>query len=123
MTNEELRELDAWIAEHVMGWDAEDVYRLPIPRMTRQEWEMQEDKTLPWYYEEGGDEFVQSVEGEWLLPPRYSTDIAAAWDVVEKIGLPWMLEGTRAYFGEVMADGDTITEAICIAAKKWKELQ
>ncbi len=61
--------------------------------------------------------------------PHYSTAIAAAWEVIERVdalGLGWMLViKTRgrylAYcadpdFGDWMAHGDTAPEAICRAA-------
>lgn len=54
MTDKELRELDAWIAFHVMGRD--DV-----------KW----DGQISW-------------DADKMMPPRYTTDPAAAFEVLEK---------------------------------------
>jgi len=99
------RELDALVAEKVMGWAPE-------------------------------------YPGGWLHPPRnhpnrkkyldhdgcsvlqpYSTDIAAAWEVVEKIEYNLELiedeEWIASFFG-VRAFGKSAPHAICLAALKTK---
>lgn len=114
------RELDALIAEKVMGWT----------------W----DEKSAW--SPSGSKWSRKVPGKvildewgWLL--HYSTDICAAWEVVEKMsqigfkfvisnsvigGLessekPWCFFGKQ---GERVIDivGHTIPHAICLAALK-----
>jgi hypothetical protein len=69
MTREEIlalgagRELDALVAEHVMGWSRGTIGP-------------EDDLSLVWFPLDGGG---------WLEEPRpWSTDIRAAWQVVEK---------------------------------------
>lgn len=114
------RELDALIAEKVMGWSYKPYYN-------------------------GGGEWVKDgrkvafggFDGGSL--PRYSTDIAAAWLVVEKMGnwhgfdfLVQMLQprGSNTYEAgwyeqdydgfqpRATGDADTVPLAICLAALK-----
>ena len=77
MTMEPGRELDTLVVELVMGW-------------TRKEFPGQDPNSL-W-----NDEFIFKAmqaegfthddgTGEWIRVPPYSTDIAAAWTVVEKL--------------------------------------
>jgi hypothetical protein len=116
------RELDALVAEKVMGWTS--------------------------------DLYAHSLMGEkvrlWLPPPpsdvahtadtlpRYSTDIAAAWEVVEKVSGPGLafelvdvgsfnpgyteLPRWCASFGDgnvvIAEEADTAPHAICLAALK-----
>lgn len=79
MTDKELRELDAFIAEHVFDW----VWLSGI-----------RNSDVFWPKEDGAPQLmpvdisVKAVEaGPVHLPsiPHYSTDIAAAWEVVEKM--------------------------------------
>lgn len=121
------RELDALIAEKVMGWkwfSRSDFIRDPSdPGFTP--WE----KRL----------YPPGFKCEWHVPPRgvqemqfdikpYSTDIAAAWEVVEKmegvwdicsrargwvVGLAVRSEGSDKI---VYAEGGTAPHAICLAA-------
>lgn len=57
------RELDALVAERVMGWT-----RLPItPEWTHERWRNPADQNV------------------WLTTPHYSESIAAAWQVVERL--------------------------------------
>jgi hypothetical protein len=110
------RELDALIAEKVMG------IKHPIT--------IHRDKTA---YQWG------SATDEWEFLPEYSTDIAAAWKVVEKLGLcVWPTEDAKWFafqdrfdssYGEEYWFGgenflsryviaDTAPHAICLAALK-----
>jgi hypothetical protein len=60
------RELDAWIAEHVMGWSdfwEGEGYVMGYPP----------------------NEQAMGIDGERAPVPPYSTDIAAAWQVVERM--------------------------------------
>jgi len=110
-----LREIDALVAEHVLEIPVED---------------------------HGFSRFTVKVGSSKLAVPPYSTDIAAAWDVVEKLqesGFCFFIE-TRgklsqcsvevfltgkpsAVFdtGEVFAD--TVPMAICLAALKAKGIE
>lgn len=109
-TNEQLRKIDALVAEHVMDLDG------------------------PYY-----DESVHDSEpyfGTYALASRYSTDIAAAWEVVEKMRheialIPmgrtrWMATSNRSktamsdWYGPV---ADTAPLAICLAALKSKNIE
>lgn len=115
------RELDALVAEKVMGWtacDANEAY----PR---------------WMHGDPGDEFAEAGRGRgcaplttaWRVPySRYSTDIAAAWEVVEKVRgdrdvwLQWDSEtsiwGCQFFSGGHECFADTAPLAICRAALK-----
>ena len=90
------RELDALIAEKVMGW------------------RLQAEPYTCWNLPDGDQR---------IYTPNFSTDIAAAWRVVEKMRSPdfrlnregdWVccFGGTVAFCG----DGDTAALAICRAA-------
>lgn len=103
------RELDALVAEKVMGW----TYGHPCPEGM---------DCLHWVDEKG--------EVRDYKPPQYSTDISAAWEVFEKNGY----YGNVSYMGveyvctlwskwddeglgvDVTATGNTAPEAICKAA-------
>jgi hypothetical protein len=79
MTDTAGREMDAWIAEHVMGWEwwrsRHTGRRCLYAPGKNEEW-MQELAT--------GDE---PLVADWKMIsiPRFSADIAAAFEVVEKI--------------------------------------
>jgi hypothetical protein len=108
------RELDALVAEKVMGWlvDHRRMLGAPKPHIT--------------------DPFVDHIE---LVPvPRFSTDIAAAWEVVDTILTPTAAWGGHRYFKvnaiqemftvtfetnyEGRATAKTMPHAICLAALK-----
>jgi Phage ABA sandwich domain len=92
------RELDALVAEkvmglawekvtHTMGWAVTvDGSREPI---TRDEWELRRN----------GQPIIVSgplMHGLYACPvPGYSTDIAAAWEVVEKLDAGWFFQVER----------------------------
>lgn len=113
MTN---RELDALVAEKVMGW-------MKTPGKVEQVW-VRPGGPVPF-------EDVYKVQ-----PPNYSTDIAPAWEVVEKLiaynpfweennCLQFLLtptapKGWCCNFGDdnTLAYGDAASHAICLAALK-----
>lgn len=112
------RELDALVAEKVMGWSGID---------------------KKWDYETN-ESFLGGKTPDWdgrqfYEVPHYSTDIAAAWLVVEKLRTPnweFQLDHTRfmiwhcriettAGEGSASSDssqGETAPLAICLAALK-----
>lgn len=108
------KELDALIAENVMG--------LPVLDYNNY-------GTITVSYE--NDENRQAV---WVDLPKYSTDITAAWEVAEKLAekgfyyeiqQAWSQENTkrcRVYLNDgearYIAIGDTAPHAICLAALK-----
>ena len=110
------RELDALIAEKVMGLTRHDESYVAEGV----------GKVLRFVWRDGCGTCVYS--GDMFLP-HYSTDIAAAWEVVEKADL-WSLYGSigdgpyRAciQFGdrEGLMTADTAPLAICLAALKAK---
>lgn len=98
------RELDALVAEKVMGWTVALEDRGPC-----RVWRPHEN----------------SAERSQPIPP-YSTSIEAAWEVVEKMRqrefgfslndawIAWFLAAPNEY----QADADTAPHAICLAALK-----
>jgi hypothetical protein len=128
------RDLDKWIAEHVMGWVRKTVR---LGRSTDTGNVFFEAEALVF-----GDK-LHALE-QHLLPynvgglPHYSSDIAAAWQVVEKLrehnltfdlrispGTMWVVWITKLIlipFKEdktlAEAKADTPSMAICLAAKK-----
>ncbi|MBA5872012.1 MAG: hypothetical protein GDA68_18745 [Nitrospira sp. CR2.1] len=128
------RELDALIAEKVMGWKPRQskhgYWNLDGPNgehftdIDRRDYTAQYDK-------ETGQKVQQAPWWEyfWDEIPFYSTDIAAAWEVVEKADL-WSLYGSigdgpyRACIQfedrEGLMTADTAPLAICLAALKAK---
>ena len=85
------RELDALVAEKVMGWERGDTSR----------------GFMKWY---PAGKRHKSGCGEFDIP-GYSTDIAAAWEVVEKLGTSgrWVLHLLAPQDADyVMRDGETV---------------
>ena len=72
-------ELDALVAEKVMGWgvvafsDHPDWEYLKVTRLDNNELSLLRNSTKPRDYRQCSGEF-----------PKYSTDIAAAWEILEK---------------------------------------
>lgn len=119
------RELDSLVAEKVMGfrwWRSSQTGRRAI---------FPDDKVQPWFKEvASGDESFCS-DHDWAVP-HYSTDIAAAWTVVKKLGddgwsmnLEWKgsdrsyantaeVSFSRSFVAHAVAD--TAPLAICLAA-------
>lgn len=104
-TQEQLRKIDALVAEHIMGHEMEG-FRIK-------------------------NKGVHDECGNWypILTPYYSTDISAAWEVVKKLGTwPQVMEKaenyykwTIGYIGEnYTGEADTAPLAICLAALKTK---
>lgn len=89
------RELDALVAEKVFGVDVGDIYY---------------------------DSTMQEITNFSI--PHYSTDISAAWEVVEKFGrFDLILNGSGAWCAEFYGSwdrsfGDSAPHAICLAALK-----
>lgn len=102
------RELDALVAEKVMGWDL-----VPTRHLVRLR-----------YFRQPGTDSRAARERCYL--PRYSEDIAAAWGVVEKLsgyerkleecseGWCFTFEAGEEFWGQA----DTAPLAICLAALK-----
>lgn len=127
-----LRELDALVAEKVMGFEAwaetRGEYRLAVragPDAPRP-WERKRTPD-PERYESISCAYAQALGffGEGF--PRYSTDIAAAWRVVEKLGqnrvdvvlhYTELMRGCDCICGgdAVGRSEDTMPLAICLAA-------
>jgi hypothetical protein len=106
------RQLDALVAEHVMGWKKSNHLGSVI----------YEGKV--WAYDMSPDDASESYVNEEHLP-RFSTSIADAWLVVEKMAersSDWSVcEGiTAAFLTDEWHDvtADTAPEAICLAALK-----
>lgn len=93
-----LRKIDVLVAEHVFHYTQEVGYS-NTPKV--------------WVNELGLD----------INLPHYSTNIKASWEVVKKVGTPWMLEEGRAWFGDHYAEADTTELAICLAALKAKGVE
>ncbi len=138
------RELDALIAEKVMGWRwfrfLNKCYLIP-PRNTETGFDPAHVLS---HWDGEGKEGTPDLEWTTLSSypnfrlRHYSTDIAAAWEVVEKVqangwtfhvddvgfnnGIEgkWRVLLTEAETGDkhVFADGDTAPHAICLAALK-----
>lgn len=136
MTMEAGRELDALIAEKVMdlvpceAWEYINFGSAGGPALVNANCIHGQGRRCYPTTEIGGGVSLQGIGG----PPHYSTDIAAAWEIVEKFGhykvntFPGEIPGqpptirvelTRFHpeaFG--YADADTVPLAICRAALK-----
>lgn len=106
------RELDALVAEKVMGLEVKPYEKLKgsdIPEYFGTLWVPSADQNRGTPYQ------------QWLPLPHYSTSIAAAWEVVEKLkdddfhleehGTHW-----KAGFGPRWRGAETAPHAICLAA-------
>lgn len=110
------RELDALIAEKVMGWT----------------W----DESTAWSPSGGRNSRTGRPDDPWWWLPHYSTDIAAAWEVFEKIPMTiyaphaslaageyenvdqWVAEARLPSKESISESADTAPLAICLAALK-----
>lgn len=109
------KELDALIAEKVMGYETEIINGDPVSKVPG----------------------ICGTEGcaiHFTKTPHYSTDIAAAWEVVEKLQLKFktidIVATTRSDtyvgpcfvifdpYGNVLSDSSEAPHAICLAALK-----
>lgn len=115
MNDTELRELDAWIAEHVMGWT---IFK------TTDDWH------------KAGSPTSRTIQVLDQTPhfdiPKYTTDPAAAMMVLEKCGSEntiaiyfgtdgvWHVEHENIYEDRVdfQAKAETLPLAICLFAKQ-----
>jgi len=116
MIPQELRELDAWIAEHVT------CEKYPIG---------EHNSGISKHYLDDGKNVVRTVEGKWTAAlPSYTTDPAAAMMVLEKCAEK---EGQENFDGvqidktehgwivstcKMDSDAETLPLAICLFAKK-----
>lgn len=107
------RKIDALVAEHVMGLnDVESFEKGPFQNNL--------------YYNPYDD------PNGWEVVPNYSTDIADAWEVVEKQKPNWLsLDGCGSEWNVTfhdseniwVANSDTAPMAICLAALKVKGVE
>ena len=134
------RELDALVAEKVMGYviGNDPHFEGAGPKIV----------SGPHWITEDGTEPTWQRENEWPITCLfYSTDIAAAWEVVEKLcnwdaddnmltlkgqaGDPknaddpghWWKAEISGTSGKFMGEADTVPEAICLAALKAKGVE
>lgn len=107
-------ELDALVAEKVMGWE----------HVIKEDREYYLGDTTPGfsgrntYWVKGYSSFGVQI-GECVLLPKFSTSIAAAWEVVEKLRT-WD-DGYRigAYVGVEVWSPDRETETCCEVNIEW----
>lgn len=120
-----LRELDALAAEHVLGWT-------PHPTLSHEWWRLPETKAT-------NIRILGTEDGPWdrITPPHFTTDIADAWQLVEKMmqrhtqdfhfgyqmcdGAKWHFgfqDKVMGFFGNCSATADTAPLAITLAALK-----
>ena len=135
MTNEEIdrmeagRELDALVAERVMDW------RWLVSQVSGRRALFPPDHAPEWFGRVADGSEPLTDQWDTRLP-HYSTDIAAAWQVVEKMRERWPVvrlevdvegwrveihtdEGTPSYYRPVAEDyADTWPLAICRVALK-----
>lgn len=105
-------ECDRIIAERVMGWNGQGELHGPPPGDRRENW---------------AAEWNKDGWPDWL--PKYSTEIADAWEVVEHVGgleLTHILDSTHDFWlaefaGNGEATAATAPLAICRAAYKAQE--
>lgn len=114
------RELDALIAQKVMGWEVKHSDELKLPSETYGPWPGR------WAYR------IPPSTGWSCMIPDFSTDIKAAWIVVERLhseGVQFEIGNRRVFepdelpfwaaFGKSnrhVTDGETAPHAICMAA-------
>jgi len=129
MTN---REFDALVAEMVMGWKWATCVKVSclFPPELYQSTVL--DHPALWKEGKTGKpdyEAIQIQYGGYIIPvPDYSTDIAKAWEVVEKIkdqwpdfgitwtGNKWSVSWGMDGHGWQWVEDESITKAICLAA-------
>jgi len=112
------REMDKWIAIHIMKLDDIPLYGAPCPYCGSEMWHGKERSRC-------------SSCNEWRYSPykQYSDDIAAAWEVVEKLKLhigPTSNEKQESWYASnrhnfndpdlIIVIADTAPLAICRAA-------
>lgn len=119
------RELDAWVAEKVMGWvDVSKEHHWNYIRGCSAGWPDEYSGLPPDGYT-GDDEFKR----DYRRIPNYSTSIADAWVVVEKLastylfclensGSFWVADFGRSADRRAQCTAGTAPHAICLAALK-----
>ena len=138
MTTQELRELDAWIAEHVMGFKwghfgfikngLPDFEREPIYLLPPSRFDVHSGNANPFPRDRVDD---WKTRGSDSLIPKYTTDPAAAMSVLEKCaeksdGAVEVVKAIKGKWG--LCDGsttkrgfqwaDTLPIAICLFARE-----
>jgi hypothetical protein len=118
-------DLDALVAEKVMGWRK-------VPRRVIND----RDLGPGWWHPTKGDPESPNPGASAFPPPSYTTDIAAAWDVVETLNKKgiylwavgqedsfpgWSADFGRNHQSAHVAWGETAPLAICRAALKASE--
>jgi hypothetical protein len=124
VTDRELRELDARVAEKVIGI---------TPLLVEDELHV---FTVNRRFLQPGDYYYLDTDNSRIEVPHYSTDIAAAWQVIEKmyeygchiVSIAAVREWRAKYecvigaignvHTEINVDADTAPMAICLAALK-----
>lgn len=92
-----MKKIDFEVAEKVMGW-------------TLRNYETGEAATTPEHYEDAANNDGWTWEGRsgsdeaWMWRP--TTDIAAAWEVLEAVDLDWKIEPHRVEFEEPVEQDD-----------------
>ncbi len=132
------RELDALIAKTLFGWRTEKAPSTTQPHNMGTNFYNPSGQWVEWVSDEAAPLLRISpgyhVEVYPRSIPKYSTDIAAAWAILEKLSDETRSEKTRfhfsvgknscelerrVYIGEpdtFYAEGDTCAHAICLAA-------
>lgn len=116
-TEQELRELDAWIAEHVMGWKARKLNRRDLINHL-----MPPQSITDGFGKYDADPMFQTnVTGV----PNYTTEPAAAMEVLKKcmdMAVVTLFEkakgGYEVRWQQMSASAETLELAICLFAKK-----
>lgn len=119
------RKIDALVAEHVMGLEVKSVIKEFI---TEGGFSDEPKKEL---FREKVEDFIVSDGPIYVDCPHYSTDISAAWLVVEKLnnegyrifidnGNKWMCQFIVPDKWSTQHPEDTAPMAICLAALKAK---
>ena len=143
------QELDALVAERVMGWKQDEDWGCLIPPQQRAK---PTEMWTPWQRDKNRDVFREPVKGaavsgivysgdfSSIYLPEWSTDIAAAWKVLDKLDKDWRISIHQMWDGKawqcslepaggltldpevprggVFANADTPALAICRAALK-----
>lgn len=118
-----LREIDRLVAEKVMGWKPQ-----PFPEESTNDWGSGWDK-IEWPWTRKSDCAEDAIEA--YFPTE---DIAAAWEVVEKLTREcsltfWSLKENGGWAGEARGDGlheanaDTMPLLICDLALRAKGVE
>lgn len=118
--------LDALVAERVMGWERLEGQEL-LDRLWPDNYPSQNKHQERVWVRRGTDEVMACKECGTI--PSYSTEIAAAWEVVEAVkfynmAIKWDADGAwlsgipNPFWGVPVHEGrgDSVPHAICLAA-------